>query len=94
MKRSYRLPRKLVYSSFPLAFAGVMACGDGTPSSSQDLASSSTDMAARPCYGVNDMLIPLANQPACVNISGQAMTCPEHACVPADCPSGCAYPFA
>jgi hypothetical protein len=38
MKRSYGLPRKLVYQSFPLALAGLLSCSPTTTASTDDAA--------------------------------------------------------
>jgi hypothetical protein len=91
MKRSYRLYRTLSYVTFPLTVAGMISCGGGTSSGPRDLA---TVGDAAPCY-IDDMLIPTQSLPACENTSGPNNgQCPQHACTPADCPPGCAYPLA
>lgn len=86
MKRSYAFPRKLVYKSFPLAMLGLVACGGSKTATTDD---ASTD-GGRPCL-VDDMVIPENEQGFCITANGSTMVCPQHACVPADCPTGCTY---
>jgi len=99
MKRSYGLPSKLVYKSFPFAIIGMLSCGPTSPGPNDGIVSDgaiasdamTSNVDAHPCY-LADMLIPTGSLPACVPDGESHMVCPDHACTPADCPPGCIYP--
>jgi hypothetical protein len=101
MKRSYGLPRKLVYKSFPFAMIGMLSCAPSPTASNDGMVSDgaiandgmASNFDAHACY-INDMLIPTVSLPPCVPDGESHMVCPDHACTAADCPPGCLYlPF-
>jgi hypothetical protein len=89
LKRSYAFPRKLIYKSIPLAMAGLLSCGGGTKTSSNDGSPSmNADLAGTcPIDDMGDQVLP----GTCFATNGSGQTCPTFACSQADCPNGCDF---